>query len=235
MTNDLMRGSELANSLHEPIQYLTVDPLILLIASWNFPYLGRKVVANWMFSSDGLDLYQSLLEKLRFRATNTAEFVLSLTAMLARQLIPGDPEDHTSQHGDYAMADFNGMVHGRPQRNTKTIIAISLSALIRALAPHDAVHNMIKRLSKNLVEEVLILEPLESTMNTYWERRLGGRSDEDAYKIAELIEREETSGEYDNELTVSAQHGSTVDNMPETWFIDNYHGFDLEQDSLDCT
>ena len=120
-----------------------------------------------MFSSDGLDLYQSLLEKLRFRATNTAEFVLSLTALLAYQSIPNDPKDHTSQHEDYAMADFNGMVYSRPQRNTKTIIAISLSSLIRALAPYNAVYNIIKRLPKDLVEEVLILEPLESAINTY--------------------------------------------------------------------
>ena len=92
---------------------------------------------------------------------------------------------------------------------------------------------MIKRLSKNLVEEMLILEPLESAMNIYWKMRLGERSHDDAYKVAELIEREEchtficTSRVYDNELTASVQHRFTI--MSKTWFIDKYHEFDLEQ------
>ena len=66
-----------------------------------------------MFLSDGLNLYRSLLEKLRFRATNIAEFVLSLTALLVRQSISDDPENDISQHENYAMADFNGMIYGR--------------------------------------------------------------------------------------------------------------------------
>ena len=235
-----MRGSELADSIYEPDQHLRVDPLTLLIASWTFSDLGRDVVANWIFSIEGLDLYKALLEEVKFRATNPAEFVLSLTALLARQKIIDDledhtaqPEDHTIRLEDYVLIGFNAIVHGRPQRNTQTVIAMSLSSLIRTWPLYDAkVQNTIKLFPKDLVERVLLLDPLEGAINAYWEMRLGGDSHENAYEEAELIKREEehtficTSEEYDDELTTSAQLDSLdTDNMPKTWFQAEHHGF----------
>ena len=43
---------------------------MLLIASSNFSHSGLEVVANWIFSIEGLDLYKSLLEKLKSRASS---------------------------------------------------------------------------------------------------------------------------------------------------------------------
>ena len=246
-----MRGSELADSIYKPNQYLRVDPLSLLIASWNFSDLGREVVANWIFSIEGLDLYKTLLEEVKFRATNPAEFVLSLTALLARQKIIDDledhiaqPEDHTIRLEDYILVGFNAIVHGRSQRNSQTVIAMSLSSLIRTWPLNNAkVPNIIKRLPKDLVERVLLLDPLEGAINAYWKMRLGGDSHENAYEEAELIKREEehtficTSEVYDDELTTSARLSNTeldsldTDNMPKTWFHAEHHGFDSPEAS----
>ena len=61
-----------------------------------FSYSGLEVVANWIFSIKGLDLYKSLLEKLKSRVSSPAEFVLSLTALLARQKLDDYHDNNTA-------------------------------------------------------------------------------------------------------------------------------------------